>query len=72
MPSEITRIGTSTTPWYTIGGTSRGRDSPLTMTTGLPTVTTTSAPGLEMVAVRPAGSNETEAPICSNIERSGT
>ncbi len=55
-----------------MGGTSSGRDSPLTMTSGLPTVTLTSAPGFETVAIWLDGSNETAAPICSNIERNGT
>src|ERR1700685_3629758 len=71
MPSEITRTGTSTWPWYMMGGTSSGRDSPLMTTSGLPTVTFTSAPGLLTSTVLLAASYDTVAPICSNIERSG-
>jgi hypothetical protein len=40
-------------------------------TSGLPTVTFTSEPGFETSTVLEAGSYETVAPICSNIERSG-
>src|SRR5579872_177305 len=40
-------------------------------TSGLPTVTLTSAPGLVTSTVLVPGSYETVAPICSNIERSG-
>ena len=56
IASDITRTGTSTTPWYTIGATSSGRDSPLMITSGLPTVTLTSAPDLESTAVLVAAS----------------
>src|SRR5579871_6746006 len=41
------------------------------ITSGLPTVTRTSAPDFETTAVLLAGSYDTVAPICSNIERSG-
>ncbi len=67
----MTRTGTTTEPLYIIGGTSSGRDSPLMITSGRPTVTFTSEPGFETSAVRVAGLYETVAPICSNIERSG-
>ena len=72
MPSEITRTGTRICPCHMIGGTSSGRDSPLMTTSGLPTVTATEAPDFVAVTVWLAGSKETVAPICSNIERSGT
>src|SRR5579884_925075 len=72
IPSEMTRTGTKISPRYIIGGTSSGRVSPLIVTSGRPSVTFTSLPGFVTSTVFVAGSYETVAPICSNIERSGT
>jgi hypothetical protein len=68
----ITRIGTMTAPPSISGGTSSGRDSPLTITSALPTVTLIALPGFAISIVLVDVSNVTLPPICSNIERSGT
>ncbi len=68
----MTLTGTTTAPRYIIGGTSSGRSSPFTTTTGFPIVTLTSEPGFATSAVRLAASQLTVAPISSNIERNGT